>query len=127
MSCIKLRASVGNIQQGGDGSVNLILLSCAAGVLALLECLRHLSAPDCHGATLLMQSMGGQAAQQQQRASPQPLGSGLLGALLGLVNERHIAALQVGMLVICVMSGAFKAVVAVRGQLLWVPAVQPGE
>jgi len=77
------------------------MISCAAGVLALLECLRHLSAPDCHGATLLMQSMGGQAAAQQQqhgtaqRASPQPLGSGLLGALLGLLHERHIAALQV--------------------------------
>jgi hypothetical protein len=67
-------------------------------VLSLLECLRHLSAPDCHGATLLLQSMGSkqqQQQQQQQRASPRPVGSGLLTALLGLLHERHIAALQV--------------------------------
>jgi hypothetical protein len=39
--------------------------------------------------------VGGNAAQQQQRMSPRPLGSGLLGALLRLLHERHIAALQV--------------------------------
>jgi hypothetical protein len=67
-----------------------------AGVLSLLECLRHLSAPDCHGATLLLQSMGiSKQQQQQQRVSPRPVGSELLTALLGLLHERHIAALQV--------------------------------
>lgn len=72
-----------------------MLLRGVAGVLALLDCLRHLSAPDCHGATLLLQSSGGAAQQQQQRASPRPMGSGLVGSLLNLLHERHIAALQV--------------------------------
>lgn len=73
-----------------------MLLRGVAGVLALLDCLRHLSAPDCHGATLLLQSSGAaQQQQQQQRASPRLMGSGLVGSLLNLLHERHIAALQV--------------------------------
>jgi hypothetical protein len=75
--------------------IGCIVVDCVcAGVLALLECLRHLSAPDCHGATLLLQSMG--AAAQQQRTSPGHMGNtSLLRSLLGLLQERHIAALQV--------------------------------
>lgn len=58
-----------------------------AGVLSLLDCLRHLAAPDCQGAALLLQcvgsgSAGGSAAQ------------GLLPAVLGLLHERHLTALQ---------------------------------
>jgi hypothetical protein len=83
------------------------LLSGVAGVLALLDCLRHLSAPDCHGATLLLQSIGGSAGQQQQqRVSPRPSGSGLLGSLLNLLHERHIAALQVCLCTCCCMGSA---------------------
>lgn len=64
-----------------------------AGLLALLEVLQHLAAPDCEGAALLIAANrtsntgnGVTASQQQQ--------PGLLAALLGLLHERHTAALQ---------------------------------
>jgi hypothetical protein len=65
--------------------------TAAAGVLSLLELLQHLAAPDCEGAVLLMPSVCGAPAGSQQQQQQQ----GLLGAVLGLLHERHIAALQV--------------------------------
>ncbi|WIA21240.1 hypothetical protein OEZ85_000481 [Tetradesmus obliquus] len=59
-----------------------------AGVLSLLELLQHLAAPDCEGAVLLMPSVRGAPAGLQQQQQ-----QGLLSAVLGLLHERHIAAL----------------------------------
>ncbi|WIA41542.1 hypothetical protein OEZ86_008912 [Tetradesmus obliquus] len=59
-----------------------------AGVLSLLELLQHLAAPDCEGAVLLMPSVRGAPAGSQQQQQ-----QGLLSAVLGLLHERHIAAL----------------------------------
>jgi hypothetical protein len=70
--------------------------AAAAGVLSLLELLQHLSAPDCEGAMLLMPSVRGAPAVSQQQQQ-----QGLLGAVLGLLHERHIAALQVRLLPAC--------------------------
>lgn len=82
----------------------MTLDGCArAGVLSLLECVRHLSAPDCNGPSLLLQTVSGGGAQQQQQqrgfaSAGQQMGpQGVLQALLRLLNERHIAALQVGL------------------------------
>jgi hypothetical protein len=72
-------------------------VAAAAGVLSLLELLQHLSDPDCEGAVLLMPSVRGAPAGSQQQQQQQ----GLLGAVLGLLHERHIAALQVRLPAVC--------------------------
>jgi hypothetical protein len=77
-----LAAAVAAAAAAGRGSSSPLLEVSPSGLLSLLDCLRHLAAPDCQGLPLLLQPAAGGG------------GGSLLAALLGVLHERHVAALQ---------------------------------
>ncbi|KAF8056751.1 hypothetical protein HT031_006249 [Scenedesmus sp. PABB004] len=65
------------------------------GLMALLELLMHLAAPDCDGPALLLpQPARGAGGAIAACLAQHP--QGLAAALLGLLHEQHTSALQVG-------------------------------